>query len=290
MGKKTRRILIVILWTILVIILGTEALLRLTDPWGVNDVYDDLVLFHENFQFEPHRGYVLPEGEYRFKQWTATINAQQTRVVPDTNLDASCTIAMVGDSVTFGHGVNDDETFTNQLARHFPEVHFIDAGLNGYNIGNVLGTIRSIDADAYVYFIIHNDDDPPLQIGQEGRVTWRIVLYRFALLGMLNNDAEPDPVESEAPAEVVYPDWFMTDAQSIASYDNVLIAANEGNSLLGYIETRDVPVVTIPKTNHRVSRADPHPNAEGHAEMAQSLLPHVALWIAEHCPSAEPES
>ena len=283
MGKKLRRIVIIILWTFLVTVFGTEAILRLTDPWGVIDVYDDLVLFHENFETHPRRGYVLPEGEYQFNRWTATIDAQQTRLVPDTNLDASCTIVTVGDSVTFGHGVNDQDTFTNLLARSFPEVHFIDAGLNGYNLGNVLGTIRSIEADAYIYFMIHNDEDPPLQIGQQGRVRYVITLYRHALSAMLSNDE--DSAGSETSAEVVYPDWFITDAQAIAGYDNVLIAANEGNSLLEYIETIAPTLVTIPKTRHRVSRADPHPNAEGHAEMAQSLLPHVGLWIAEHCPA-----
>ena len=285
MGKKLRRILIIVLWTFLVTVFGIEAILRLTDPWGVIDVYDDLVLFHENFETHPLRGYVLPEGEYQFNRWTATVDARQTRLVPDTNPNASCTIAMVGDSVTFGHGVDDEDTFTNHLARSFPDVQFINAGLNGYNIGNVLGTIRSIEADAYIYFIIHNDVDPPLEIGQQGRVKYAITLYNHSLRAMLANDDEADPVESETPADVVYPDWFITDAQTIAGFDNVLIAANVGNSLLEYIETIDAPLVIISKTKHRVSRADPHPNAEGHGEMAQSLLPHVDRWIAEHCPS-----
>lgn len=287
MVKKLRRILIIVLWTFLVTVFAIEGILRFIDPWGVIDVYDDLVLFHDNFQIHPQRGYILPEGEYQFNEWIATVTTEQTRFVPDTNPDASCTIAMVGDSVAFGHGVNDNETFTNLLAQEFPDVHFIDASLNGYNVGNVLGTIRAVEADAYIYFIVHNDDDPPLEIGQQGRVKYAITLYNHSLRAMLRNEGEDSPVETETSGEVVYPDWFITDAQSIAEFDNVLIAANEGNSLLPFVETLDVPLVTISKTKQRVSRADPHPNAEGHAEMAQSLLPHVDLWVSEHCLSGE---
>lgn len=43
-------------------------------------------------------------------------------------------IAVLGDSITFGYGVEDDATIPAQLGRHFPHHDVLNAGVPGYNL------------------------------------------------------------------------------------------------------------------------------------------------------------
>src|SRR5688572_6915252 len=95
-----------------------ETLLRFVDPWGAVTYFTaggptlDLYIPYGERD-------VLPAGVYSFPIWTAHINPDHTRLVPD-NAAGNCRIAFVGDSVTFGLGVDDAETWVNLLAANHP--------------------------------------------------------------------------------------------------------------------------------------------------------------------------
>jgi hypothetical protein len=284
MRKRIVRAVIAVLWTFVVVIFGLELILRTLDPLGIFHAYNDLVILHETMVSHPRRGYSLPPGEIQFTNWLATMTADQTRLVPDTNPEASCTIAMVGDSLTFGQGVEDDETFTNLLAMQYPNVYFINTGIIGYNIHNVLSTIRDIEADAYVYLLISNDAEPELQPEHHPRVKYALALYIFLAMKRLKPDTDDSPDEP-APdgVNIPYPDWVIADAETIIDMDNVLIVGFERGKLAQFVQTLDEDLVFIPSTNHINSQSDPHPNPEGHRELADSFAPYVADWIAKFC-------
>ena len=284
MKKRIVRTIIVVLWTFIATVITLELILRTTDPLGMFHAYNDLVVLHKNLESHPQRGYSLPPGEISFTDWLVTMTPDQTRQVPATNPQASCTIAMVGDSLTFGQGVEDDEPFTNLLAMQYPDVHFINAGIIGYNIHNVLSTIQDIEADAYVYLLINNDAEPELKIERHPRVRYAFSVYFFLAMQRLNgrtdNSAQDPPPDG---ITTPFPDWAIADAETIIGTDNVLIVGFEGGKLAQYIHTLDEELIFIPKTNHIVSQSDQHPNPEGHRELATALTPHVEALIAAHC-------
>jgi lysophospholipase L1-like esterase len=53
-------------------------------------------------------------------------------------------IGCFGDSITFGYGVNDDETYPVELGRSLPGVEVINAGVTGYSSYQALGLARRL--------------------------------------------------------------------------------------------------------------------------------------------------
>lgn len=74
-------------------------------------------------------------------------------------------IIVLGDSMTFGHGVNNDETFPNQLERIFQEkgrhIDVINAGIKGYGTDQsyklFITRLRTLKPDMVIFAICIND-------------------------------------------------------------------------------------------------------------------------------------
>ena len=157
MGKSARHCLIAALIGVLLALLTAEALLARFDPLGFVYFRDQAYL---SAQMIPDpRGYNFRPGTYPLS-FALTILPDGTRAVPDTG-PAAVTLVFIGDSVTFGYGVDDDQTWVNLIARTLPGVHVINAGVSGYNSTNVARTVAQFpDADALVYLIVNNDAEP----------------------------------------------------------------------------------------------------------------------------------
>src|SRR5262245_45701053 len=108
-----RRIVFVIV-VLVSIVLELEIVLNLLDPWGCR-YFNDLATLWEKVVESPNRGYVLPLGKYQFSHWQATELQNSVRLVPD-NANGPCQVVFLGDSVEWGHGVNDNETWVNLIA------------------------------------------------------------------------------------------------------------------------------------------------------------------------------
>jgi hypothetical protein len=209
-------------------------------------------------------GWTIAPGTYPLVLSTVTMLDDGTRFVPDTNVNADKTLVLVGDSVTFGYAVDDDETFANEIARQLPDVHIINAGITAFNSSNILRQIRQYPtADAIVYLITDNDDDAEYLIGfneQPLQYSW-MGLYFLFVPPMLF------PQQFRVPHDT---NRYLHDVKEIAEIPNVL--------LVGYDNTL-TPItpsaLRIARYTERNSIGDPHPNPAGHRFIAAQLLPLI---------------
>ena len=153
-----RRAVAAVCLSILALVLALEFGLRLTDPLGALRYFGDLRAVYAAYREDVSR-YAMRPGSYTFSNWQAIILPDGSRRVPDT-APTDCTIVLVGDSVTFGLGVSDGDTWANLVARELPGVQLVNAGVAGASITSVAATIEATRADGYVYLIIDNDDAP----------------------------------------------------------------------------------------------------------------------------------
>lgn len=273
--RKLRRGIIGLLIGILIVLLGLEALLAIFDPWGMY-YFGDLQTLFKDAARDPVRGYVFSDGVYQLARSTATVE-NGTRRIPAANPDADCTIVFLGDSVTFGHGVDDADTFANLLAQQFPDVYFINGGVDSYNSTNVLGTLRAFsDANGYLYLISDNDISAEHTLQPTPLDTsWLVRYLRFALVHSGAGD--------DSAAEY---SRFYEDLDTISVDPRVALVAWPG-PIIDAVVARGYPVHLIPAYDaypeYRISYVDRHPNPAGHQFIAEHLTPIVAALIAERC-------
>jgi hypothetical protein len=283
-----------VLFTLLLI----EVLLRAVDPWGLYYFQDLEQLGNVIFQPDPVRGYIIPDGEYTFTRWKAEVR-NGGRVVPATYSDSACTIAILGDSVAFGYGVNDGDTWLNVAAREFPDVQFMDLGVPRYNSTNVVGTWKAYpNADAYVYLIISNDLEPALDIKNErfaGGGTgqpWIVRYTNFALKRGGGTDQAELQVQPDTEAAPPLPDdypglaRFWDEVQELHIDEGVYFVAFEKEPLTSTLLARDLPLTTWSYPfKRRISLADYHLNPTGNEELAAQALPLLRQIAQDRCES-----
>lgn len=266
-----KRVLIMIMMTLLLL----ELLLRLFDPFGIVYLRDISGVFDvANWDTDP---YHLPEGEHTFHTFTATILPDHSRRVPDTPSQAACTLVAIGDSGTFGHGVQDGETWVNVLAQAFPDVRFVNTGLNGYNSSQVhqMQQQWTGTADGFIYRVDQNDIDPPYT---RPRSKWMSYTSAYIIYLLTRQQT------AQAEQAVVLPDGFIADVLAIDNTAPTLFFAED--TALSHALQAHLPTLLIisPYTHHN-SVADPHPDTAGHQEIAAALLPYVQAAIDAWCPS-----
>jgi len=265
----------------LLLLFGLEALLNWFDPWGAVRYFKaggpttDLYIPHES-------RYVLPAGDYDFGNWAAQIAADFTRNVPDNGVGA-CRIIFLGDSVTFGLGVDDDETWANQLAARHPAWDVVNAAVPGYNSSAVRDTLRNFDADAYAYLIIANDAGPLAfypDIQQHNDALSAIAIY-WQTWRIQQRGFEHPPQMIEQNGQLLR--RFDADIAALAALPRLLMAGFEGDGLAESARVQYESLVLIPPYHSQISFADPHPDAEGHLQIADAIEPHVVAHVHSHC-------
>jgi lysophospholipase L1-like esterase len=280
MAQRLRRRLIAFLVIVILSFLGLEAILSL-DLLG-------MYYWRDQYYVVPYyvtspSGYALMPGKYQLTHSSFTILPDESRRVPATNPNATQTLILLGDSLTFGWGVNDEDTWANRIAEAFPEWHVINTGVNGFSSENVRLTLQSHpDADAYLYFLSYNDAAPSAHIVQTR-----------------DSAPTPSPTGRTSPAGyeswiALYLDWLTTpraqapndmprfeqDVRVIGSDPRVLIVAFEGAELTDQTDELAPGVKTIPEHNSPNSYVDGHPNAQGHARIAESLVPILQEFLS----------
>lgn len=248
--EKTTTLIKKVLFSIALTLIALELILRLFDPLGVVYLEDIGAVFDKAESGNP---YTLAPGVYRFNTFTATILADRSRLVPDNSTIADCVIVAIGDSVTFGHGVNDKDTWVNLLARQFQGGQFINTGMNGYNSH----AVREMQAqwveraNGFIYLVTSNDSDPQLPSLERDRFYPYLSAYLLILQA-------PSQHEQDTPFA------FLADIAAIQQTAPTLVL--EG--------------ITYSEVN---SYADPHPNAAGHEQIASAILPMVRETIQAWC-------
>lgn len=115
---------------------GLEGLARLKPlfppDWMETNVYSEIY----GWALRPHSRFEwsLKKGDRRiWEHKQATVNGEGYRgpVVAAWPAPGRARVVMLGDSITFGHGVGDDETFSAVLSRD-PRVEAVNLGVPGY--------------------------------------------------------------------------------------------------------------------------------------------------------------
>lgn len=269
-------------------LLGLELLLQITDPWGIR-FYDDMALFGTALENDDVRGYVLPDGDYQFSNWQVTMR-DGLRLTRNTNAAAACRIVVLGDSFTFGYGINDDETWLNQIARDFPDVYFLNTGITAYNSANVLGTYQSFpNADAYIYLFTNNDWEPNLSPGDltyrnEAGVLPMFIRYISFTYHRGATQALMQPQSGEELlTEPIY-QRFYADIQTLAQVENLYLLTWDSNFLNPGLNELMIDYMTVElPEGYRISTIDGHLNAAGNQVFAERLQVHIAPIVNRAC-------
>ncbi|MBN1563397.1 MAG: SGNH/GDSL hydrolase family protein [Anaerolineae bacterium] len=265
---------------IAVILIPVVIIPQVYDPVGVR-LLDDRYEIHKNLQCANANCTRLrmPAGTITFAHgWRATIEADGRRLVPNNNPDCTLQVALIGDSYTWGPLVNDDETWANGLAQHFPSACFYNYGMYGFNAEQVALTLAEAvpdEMDMVLYFVFTNDDVGPIvntHIGSPPSPL-NIVLYvelirqhaglREQAPGMI--DFTPDPAQ------------FAAAIHRIGADPRVQFVGFEHEIRLHEIREMGYPATEIPwfSEDNIIAPIDNHPTAEGHREIAQALFPLV---------------
>lgn len=276
MKKQTRHNIIGILGSILFFFLLLDASLYWIDPLGLvdavhaNHAYNAVMIDHPT-------GYALPSGTHHFHYWGATIQDDHSRYVPATNPNANCTIATIGDSMTFGLGVEDAETWVNILAGQFQDVHFINPARPDYSATNTAELKAYYPADGYIWLIIQGDEQVPYRY-QNVRPAYpyppATALYRTRLISQLRGEQT----------------YHGRDNDMTGYWQAIHEIADEGVLLFGFQDselanasTEQYPVILIPPRSHPISAVDSHPRPEGHQQIAEAMYPYIEDFVERVC-------
>lgn len=255
-----------------------EVLLRVTDPFGVAYFHDLAANFYDVALPDP-RGYVVAPGEYHASHWSFNILPDNTRAVPDTRQDADKTMVFIGDSVTFGYGVEDAETFVNLVARDFPDWHVINDSYPGWNIQNLEAAWEMHpDADLIFVLTITNDMDEPMRTADMRG--WRpsyIQLYGTMIVWLLRGF----PVPSPEAAAALEPGWRASISR-IASDPRVTLLTIDTTGDYEQLVREMFPDKTTVLQNFTslVSTVDSHPDPSSHQFLADQITAVVREKVA----------
>ncbi len=250
-----------------------EVLLRVLDPFGVVYFHDLAANFYDVALPDP-RGYVVAPGEYRASHWSFTILDDHTRAVPDTAPDARRTMVFIGDSVAFGYGVEDAETFVNLVARAFPGWRVVNDSYPGWNIQNLEGALaQHPDADLIFVLTITNDLDEPMRTADMRG--WRpsyIELYATMISWLVRGFPLPSP-ETVAALE---PAWAASIGRIAADpRATLLVIDTTGDYDRKVADLFPEKTVILQNFSALISTVDSHPDPSSHALLAEQIIPVV---------------
>jgi len=263
LSKSIAHKIIYILASSIFIVIALEALLRFTDPLGIWR-YRSLNLFYSQYvvNSEP-TGYDFADGTHTGVGHTFTIENGNRRL-PDRGED--CTIAFLGDSFAFGWGVDDEQIYPYLLAQEFDRVTFINTGRPAYSMANIMLVVDDVQADGYVWFIVENDDAPiATAYGNPPHILWRSTAIRTYL----------DVSQRNSDVDYYNIDGFAEDVIQLTGRDDLIA--------FGYGRLAEIAGVNIIPEYDYISPGDHHPDANGHAQIADLMLPKVRDLISQVC-------
>ncbi len=173
-------------------LLTAEAAVRALDLFG-SSYYEETSRYLLDTEPDPRLGYRHRRGlETSYQGVAVDINSQGLR---ERSIRGGLgkRILLLGDSVTFGWGVEAEQTFGRRLEELFPSIETINAGVCGYNTVQQLRYLESdglaLKPDAIFLLYVENDVQPVLDIRRE-RSTLDLML-RASRLGRLGYHLMP---------------------------------------------------------------------------------------------------
>lgn len=173
--------------TLIVLTILTEVALRLIDPQPMNLVYNARQVYcYTNWQradLRPNRQATLVQTRtdgtdlLRFTMSTNELGMRNQgptdRLVSPKSQTARTVVHCIGDSLTMGWGVDDDQTYPAFLSRSLDDSHLVlNVGMQGYGIlaaaekSRRIAEIYQPNVVLYVFCPNDFDDDPHTQVVQ----------------------------------------------------------------------------------------------------------------------------
>jgi len=274
MIKKIAKYSLIILVDFFLVVLAIDFLLNWLDPIGAIKLQHTINAM--NRVSVPHEdwGYVFTPGMHDLHSYTATINPDYSRYVPATEEGRPCQIAFVGDSLTFGWGVNDDETWVNILASELPDVSAKLIAFPGWNAPNVINVLSMVEADGFIWLLFENDNGGMKTYNERmTRIDTRpaVDVYYRILYVPLGELTAPDADQQDSFLELI----------DTARVRDDVLTLNFEDDPLAQPWTQSVPRFTL--TENRISLLDGHPNADGNIEIADAIRPYAREFIGQQC-------
>ncbi len=227
----------------------------------------------------------MPEGRHEYANgWTATINAQGFRVVPDNAPDCTTHIAVIGDSFVWGPMVGDSDIWINLLAREFSQACFHSYAQYGNNAEQVAQTLAEYVPDSMdhvLYLIFENDDMPSFELGKEPKnKPPPLVALRY--MDFLVWVAQHPDMTVKVYEDKRDPAMFLAMVETIVSDSRVTLLGFNNERLVQMVRDagHTVYTITMPSLDEQISPLDNHPTAAGHARIARELEPFIAQLLS----------
>ncbi len=103
------------------------------------------------------------ENGFRVNETSSFRSAPENAEAIENQKTGKPNIAVLGDSITFGYGVENYETLPAQLEERIPEYHFINTGVPGYFLSQEVALYnkitRKMDPEALILVFFWNDLD-----------------------------------------------------------------------------------------------------------------------------------
>ena len=293
---------------------AAEIGLRVVNPWGV-EFFSTLPYHMQGMVSHPLLGYAHPKSvTYKLGNNRVSLNShgQRNEEIPLRKPAGERRILVLGDSVTFGWGVNQGEDFPAQLEkllqkRNQARWRVINAGVNGYNSEQeaIYFTTEGIayEPDIVILVYVSNDVDPvfnPKPVTWRRYPTWpsslpellqrlRSLSYLYQTTKLFERMHELERGASTQPLSVTrnvrWPDSLHALRTILDLCRNhripFLLATEDGFDAQFFLVMKKVGIDAISLEpawgkvhpgQQTVSRVDPHPSARTHAEFAKLLL------------------
>lgn len=273
--RVLKPVIIVTVMSLLMIELG----LMLFDPWRVMNLRDFGAL--DRFMVPDPSGFGHPaNSRLDLFHWSFTTTADGTRTVPAAVPDGP-RVVFVGDSVTFGDGVNDEDTWVSLVAGRLG-LNAINAARIRYSAENVQRLLDQYPDDCVVFLTIENDYEPSYNyrvLGDAERQPppWKpyIQLYLEGIAIQREAGARGRDLDSETAAAL--PREYTDAMAAIAAHPTLLLLAFDTN--YGAMVKATYGAALIPYYTGVIGVFDSHANAAGNVELADSITPLVKQWL-----------
>ena len=261
-----KRGLLVSLVSILFCIGALEAALRIADPLGV--VYFDDIGYLWSTRHEAAHGYDHIPGSYTLgDRFGFTIMPDGNRYTPGA-WRGGPRVTFVGDSQTFGYGVNDAETWVSRVASAL-RIDALNIARSGYNIENIASQLEGVTG-CVVWLTISNDPGAAVRYSDAGNDPHSYIGNTLRVLYSSQASYTTAPI-----TDAVRPLY-----EAIAARPNTLIIALDDNNY-GKIVREKYGALIIPYFTSRISPTDAHADSEGNRQIAEAVLPILDNWLDE---------
>lgn len=240
-----------------------ESALRLVDPLGAR-YYNDLEIL-ETLRQPFESGYTFGDGIHELTRFSFAYG-NNARITPDSAPGQN--VIFVGDSVTFGLGVENSETWVNNVASRL-NIHAINRARPAYNIGNIEREIDLFQGVCIVYLVVNNDHETdatytPVQPKRTPLFTLESARYIDVFMYMFLSPVGKKPDRD-----------FYQRIEDLADNPRVLVLAFDERFSAPLSED----IYRIPRYRRSISFFDGHPSAAGNIEIADSVTPVIEKWL-----------